>query len=336
MSASSILKRGTNCPMSRPLVSVIIPCFNAEAYVADAVRSALNLSYSPSEIIVVDDGSTDGSIDVLRSFGDQILLETGPNRGACAARNRGLQLAGGDLVQFLDADDLLDPHKLEVQVPRLLSSDADAISCNVRITDLASGENVDHYSARHSDTFAHCTYDDITTPGPLHWKSNLLAVGGFDETLPCSQERDLHLRLACHGFRFEHLDETLVTVRRRPGSLSSNYEHVLETRRRIVRRCLDILEERGESTENRRRCLAGMLANDARALLRLGNPTSAQESFALARTIHHAGGLETAYRGPARLIVKLLGPTRAETVIRWKRRFLQPVSRSTALPVSIH
>lgn len=85
--------------MMQPLVSIIIPCYNAADYVGEAIESALAQTYSPTEVIVIDDGSTDGSLDLLRSFGDRIRWETGPNRGACTARTRGLALAMG-LVLF--------------------------------------------------------------------------------------------------------------------------------------------------------------------------------------------------------------------------------------------
>ena len=68
-------------------------------------------TYPAVEVVVIDDGSTDNSLDVIKSFGDRIIWENGPNRGACVARNRGLALAGGEYVQFLDADDILFPEK---------------------------------------------------------------------------------------------------------------------------------------------------------------------------------------------------------------------------------
>ena len=306
--------------MTQPIATIVIPCYNGAAVVGEAIDSALQQSYSPVEVVVVDDGSTDDSLDVLKSFGDRIRWESGPNRGGCAARNRGIRLASGEIIQFLDADDLLHRDKLEKTVPRLLARQADVVFCDIQVVDAHDGRSVRHYTPRHDDTFSRCCFDDITTPGPLHWKKNLSAVGGFDEGLPCSQERDLHLRLACHGYQFEHLPETLVTVRRYPGSVSSDYRRVLEVRRGIVERCVQLLEERDELTESRRRCLAGMLANDARALLRLQEPVDADAAFRAARRLHPDGGLDTAYSRPTRFMVKLLGPACAEAVIQWKRR----------------
>ena len=75
-----------------PSISVIIPCWNAEKWIARAIQSVLDQDYPNKEIIVIDDGSTDGSLEIIKSFGDKIRWETGPNRGACAARNTGLAI----------------------------------------------------------------------------------------------------------------------------------------------------------------------------------------------------------------------------------------------------
>ena len=98
------------------LVSILIPCYNAERWVARAIESALGQTWPNKEVIVVDDGSTDDSLKVIRSFDGQIRWETGANRGGNAARNRLLELARGDWVQYLDADDYLRSTKLERQL----------------------------------------------------------------------------------------------------------------------------------------------------------------------------------------------------------------------------
>src|SRR6266487_4648219 len=90
-----------------PLVSVLIPCFNAEKWVGQAISSALAQTWSNKEVLVVDDGSTDGSLEIIRSFGASIRFESGRNRGANVARNRLLELAKGEWLQYLDADDYL-------------------------------------------------------------------------------------------------------------------------------------------------------------------------------------------------------------------------------------
>src|SRR5438876_862551 len=98
------------------LVSILIPCYNAETWIAQAIESALVQTWSDKEIIVVDDGSTDRSLDVIRQFNGHIQWKAGPNRGGNAARNRLLELAHGEWLQYLDADDYLLPHKITQQM----------------------------------------------------------------------------------------------------------------------------------------------------------------------------------------------------------------------------
>jgi glycosyltransferase involved in cell wall biosynthesis len=103
-----------------PLVSIVIPCFNAEAYVAAAVDSALGQAGARTEVIAVNDGSSDGSLAILgRLASPRLRVLDQPNQGASAARNAGLRLAQGDYIQFLDADDLLAPDKVARQLERL-------------------------------------------------------------------------------------------------------------------------------------------------------------------------------------------------------------------------
>src|SRR5262245_41347662 len=89
------------------VVSIIIPCYNVERHLAETLESALAQSYPHTEIIVIDDGSTDGTAELIRSYADRLRAEFWPNRGASAARNRGTVLARGEFIQYLDADDVL-------------------------------------------------------------------------------------------------------------------------------------------------------------------------------------------------------------------------------------
>ncbi len=107
---------------ARPLVSVLIPCYNAAAYVAEATGSARAQTYRPIEIICVDDGSRDDSAAVLeRLAGPDLRVIRQDNAGQSAALNRALAESRGEFIQFLDADDVLDPDKIASQMPRLLA-----------------------------------------------------------------------------------------------------------------------------------------------------------------------------------------------------------------------
>ena len=85
-----------------PFVSILIPCFNAERWIAQAIESALAQTWPHKEVIVVDDGSTDGSLEVIRRFDGRVRWESGPNRGGNVARNRLLELSNGEWLQYLE------------------------------------------------------------------------------------------------------------------------------------------------------------------------------------------------------------------------------------------
>jgi glycosyltransferase involved in cell wall biosynthesis len=103
--------------MKAPLVSILIPAFNAQEYIGDTIRSAMAQTWKPKEIIIVDDGSTDNTLPIARQFeSDSVHVITQPNQGAAAARNKAFSLGAGDYIQWLDADDLLAPHKIEKQI----------------------------------------------------------------------------------------------------------------------------------------------------------------------------------------------------------------------------
>lgn len=114
--------------MPAPSVSVLIPCYNAAPYVAAALESVLAQTWREIEIIAVDDGSTDTTLEILRSFeprGVKVISQS--NRGQCAAANRGFDASNGELVKFLDADDIISPDMIERQVTRLAGR-ADAVA----------------------------------------------------------------------------------------------------------------------------------------------------------------------------------------------------------------
>lgn len=102
-----------------PLVSILIPAFNAQDWIADTIRSALAQTWQHKEIIVVDDGSTDQTVAVARRFASQnVTVVTQPNQGAAAARNHAYALSRGDYIQWLDADDILSPDKIAKQMDK--------------------------------------------------------------------------------------------------------------------------------------------------------------------------------------------------------------------------
>jgi GT2 family glycosyltransferase len=193
-------------------VSILIPCYNTQQWITEAIESALNQTYPNKEIIVVDDGSTDGSLDIVRSFGDRIRWETGSHRGGNAARNRLLELSTGEWLQYLDADDYLFSDKIETQI-RFLSqiSDADIIYSPVIVEyhqDNQSWQKVDQIpEPLPHDPWILLTRWHLPQTGGVLWrKEAIVDVGGWNEHQNCCQENELYLRLLMAEKRFEYFD----------------------------------------------------------------------------------------------------------------------------------
>ncbi len=301
------------------LVSIIIPCWNAEDCVGEAIESALAQTYPAVEVVVVDDGSTDGSLDVVKSFGKRVRWKTGPNGGGCAARNRGLEMAKGDLVQFLDADDILFPNKLERSVPSAVAAGKGLmVVCDWETEDPKKNPSLstNKLGYQDEDPVAFMLCRQLPTPSPLHWTVNLQRVGGFDVSLPCSQERDLHLRLSCAGVRLQYLPEMLFRVRRRQDSVSSKFVRILEQHHGIFSRAFKILEASGGMSDARRAAYAAAFAKDGRLSVRFGRNDLATAYFATAEEILPGATVEV-FRDPVlRMVAKRLGPAAAERLCR--------------------
>lgn len=300
-------------------ISIVIPAFNASKYLSTAIDSALGQTYADIEVVVIDDGSTDDSVAILRGYGDRIRWETVPNAGGGAARNRGVRLATGNWIQFLDADDWLHSRKLELQYDQASASTDTLVFCDGEYSE--PGQVHPHHRRQDdlSDPVVYMLRGGLPTPAPLHRRKWIESVGGFRESLPCSQERDFHLRLAAEGLRFQRIPEVLYTVRKLPGSLSSNSERVLRQHLSIARSLRDILEKKGTLTASRLRSIAAFLARDARILHRLGDPMASSEYFQEAQTLSPSGVID-AYGKWSQLLVRAIGPRGAERCLALLRR----------------
>ncbi|WP_293297035.1 glycosyltransferase [Pedobacter sp. UBA4863] len=117
--------------MAFPLVSVIIPLYNAEKYISETIESVLNQTYQNIEIIIIDDGSTDNSLALAKSYeNSKIKVFSQDNKGVSSARNFGISIAKGDYIQFLDADDLIAPSKIELQIEYFISNPLATFVCS--------------------------------------------------------------------------------------------------------------------------------------------------------------------------------------------------------------
>jgi hypothetical protein len=192
------------------LVTVVIPCYNAERFVGAAIDSALAQTHPSVEVIVIDDGSTDSSLQVIRSYESRVAVRSKSNAGACAARNDGLELARGEFVQFLDADDVLLPDAVERRLAAFTEASGSVFGERVPLD--AGGAPMPTYISPHPargwERIGWAPYviaTNIHTLEPLHRTSWACEVGGFDESFPQSQEPDFHLRLLLAGCRFAYL-----------------------------------------------------------------------------------------------------------------------------------
>lgn len=216
-----------------PRCSVIIPAYNAEQYLAQTVNSALNQSYRDFEVIVVDDGSTDRTPQILADFGNKIRSVSQENSGPSSARNRGLELASGEFIALLDADDLFIPNRLESMIQYLESHSDDGI--------LTADSFLVYEDQVTEETFYQALPFDrrfrLTNQGYWIVQYNFINGqatfrrtvaennGGFDETLPPGVEDwDLWMRSLNAGVRAAMLPETLGYYRIRTHSLSHQPE----------------------------------------------------------------------------------------------------------------
>jgi glycosyltransferase involved in cell wall biosynthesis len=190
-----------------PLISCIVPVFNGERYLRESLDSILAQTYAPLEVIVVDDGSTDATPMVARSYGDRIRYLYQRNAGHAAARNRGLGTARGALVAFLDADDLWHPEKLERQMARFRAVAA-LDACVTAVQNFWSPEvAADHWFAASPVTEAVPGYRSVTL---LARRTLFETVGRFDPELRHGNDTDWFLRAVEQGAAIELVQEVLV------------------------------------------------------------------------------------------------------------------------------
>jgi glycosyltransferase involved in cell wall biosynthesis len=191
-------------------ISVLIPCWNAQAYVGDAIRSVLAQDMAPTEIIVVDDGSTDRSAAIAEAFGPDVILLRQPNRGVGAALNLALSHATGDAIAFLDADDLWLPQKLTVQTAALAANpDLDGVFAHMRAfvsPDLSAEQRTAvSVSAESMPAFVKNTL--------LLRRHAFERLGTFDEDRRHADFIAWYARASAGGFRWQMLPD-LVSLRR--------------------------------------------------------------------------------------------------------------------------
>jgi glycosyltransferase involved in cell wall biosynthesis len=202
-----------------PFVSVIMPAYNSERYIADAIGSLLSQSGVRVEVIVVSDGSTDGTerlVGTLAAADPRVRLLAEPHRGVAAARNTGLAAAKADFITFLDSDDLCAPGRLERQARYLLSHDAvDAVIGDMTLFDIAGSDGTPSPTAN----TMRLTGVSLTTV--LFRRAVFHKVGLCDEAFSFAEDVDLLLRL-WESRAVLHFDEQVAIYYRRHDTNMTN------------------------------------------------------------------------------------------------------------------
>ena len=170
------------------LISVIIPVYNGKQFLSEAINSILQQNYNPLEIIVVDDGSTDGTVRLQNSFGEQVRYVYQDNKGPAAARNTGLVVANGEFIAFLDSDDVWPPNKLNTQINYLLQN----LNLEVIIGYTTSFDS--EITNANKILLEKDSVISVQLGSALFRKSAFEKVGTFDEELKFSEDHDWFLR----------------------------------------------------------------------------------------------------------------------------------------------
>ena len=240
-----------------PSVGAVVPTYNSAPYIEKTLLSLCKQSLPLSEIIVVDDASTDNTVDIVLSLSERYksikLICLSANSGPSIARNCGLDIINTDLVLFMDADDITDSRLVEKEYQRLqelksVSSD-NWVLCHSAYSIIDSSGKLITPIIRWKQIYPEETLGYqfvrnhiLTSSGVLVRKTVVLNVGGFDPLLKFSQDYDLWLRLASYG-GFAYVDEPLVQVRRHMNNTSRRLSNVLYDEKTILSKYpLDIIE----------------------------------------------------------------------------------------------
>ena len=314
------------------MISVVIPCHNAEATIAETLQSALSQDVD-REIIVVDDGSTDGSAAVLAGFGASIRLVSTPNRGASAARQSGAELARGDFIQYLDSDDLLAEGTLARRLEALAASGADVAHTDWRRLEpdgaggFVPGEirRPDVDSIERDAEAVTATSEFWAPPAALLYRREIVErIGDWPANLPVIQDARYLFEAAHRGARFVHVPGIGASYRVSPGSLSNRNQD------RFVRDCAVNAGEieaiwRADSALSpvRQAALVRIWANIANTALLEG-----LDEFEAARLGYNRAAARRATFEVGRVLRRTVGARAAAALFR----FAQRADRSLARP----
>ncbi|WP_421656718.1 glycosyltransferase [Leptothermofonsia sp. ETS-13] len=321
-----------------PKVSILIPCYNADRWIAKAIESALNQTYPYKEVIVVENGSTDRSLEVIQGFGDTIRWETGPNKGGNAARNRLLELSTGEWLQYLDADDYLLPDKVENQVRFLSQLPYADVVYSPSIFEYWTGDSARQeilpIPQPHDPWILLARWYLPQTGSPLWRKQAIVDVGGWNVDQPCCQEHELYLRLLKAQKQFEYFSNPGSVYRQWSESTVCKRDKSETYRQRlaILDRAEQHLQEINKLTHPRQNAINQARFECAR-IIWLSNPTWADQ---IITKIHatEKNFVPGGHAAPAnyRLTYRLFGFGVAEAIAKAKRDFQNAIAHLKTKP----
>jgi glycosyltransferase involved in cell wall biosynthesis len=199
----------------RPLVSVIIPVFNGENFIREAVENVLSQKYPALEVIIINDGSTDRTEEIIRQLPADVRYFTQQNCGPSAARNKGIQDASGEFITFLDADDLWPENNLNIMVDEMLKNPGmDVIRGYAQLMEFNKTSGCYEYIGNPKESFPHYI------GAAIYRKSAFEKVGLFDSMLRFGEDSDWYLRAGELNLNIKRLEETSLFVRRHGGNMT--------------------------------------------------------------------------------------------------------------------
>lgn len=238
--------------MNNPLISIVIPVYNGEKYVAEAINSAFSQTYKNFEIIVINDGSTDKTENRLQSYMSRITYVKQLNRGVGVARNVGIKIAGGEWIAFLDHDDIWKEEKLEKQVEYIENNpDIDLVHAgieNFNETGIIREDVNELHDFRAKNRFRDFLSGNRVYVQTVVVKKNLiLRIGLFDESSIVSscEDYDLWIRLSKIA-NFGYLPYPLTRYRVHSDQASKRIGHMLEAELYVIRKSKKIVENLNE------------------------------------------------------------------------------------------
>ncbi|MFM2429106.1 MAG: hypothetical protein RLZZ511_319 [Cyanobacteriota bacterium] len=216
-----------------PPVTVVIPAYNADRFIAQTLDSVLAQTFTAFEVIVINDGSTDRTAAIVEEYAqrdDRIILINQANQGISATRQRGYRAAKGDYIAFLDADDLWMPQALASHLQHFAGRPKLGISFGRVEFMQGDGTPTNTFSTSRLQDIEpeHLFYENLltTTSNAIVRRAVFEQVGGFDETLCGTEDQEFFLRTRCYGWEVAGLDEVLVRYRITAGGLSSRLDQL--------------------------------------------------------------------------------------------------------------